>query len=306
MKTTLFIIACLVGASAVPARAQDESPDAFEEAFSDGAEPEAESHDETIGDWRVYDGPTADGERRVFMRKDLGPERYLEFDLMEGGGAGVTFGDPNCGFGSSFDVQELGEARAAGLADKYGDMLDDDSCDARSAIPTVEELVEPLAKLEEWVAARPFPAAGYWKPEDRLLTVGQGQGQGVGRYEGRVSVVYLEPVDGARGPAEVTVNIYDCDAFLGRTLPVRSGGSAEAQDIALAVLSERADACGLDPETPARLAEGLPEGLAAQKAYMASLAENEAYDRYADDTGSDEVEPYATEIEPEPIEPTSY
>jgi hypothetical protein len=281
MKTALFTIACLLGAAAVPALAQDadDGDAAFEDAFGTGDEAdtaaEPEFHDETIGEWRVYDGQTDRGERRVFMHKDLGPDRYLEFDLQEGGGAAVTFGDPNCGFGSSFDVQELGEARAAGLADKFADMLDDDSCDARSAVPTVEELVEPLAKLDEWVAARPFPAAGYWKPEDRVLSLGHGDGHGVGRYEGRVSIVYLEPEEGARGPAEVIVNIYECPGFDGRTLPVRSDDPAEAQDIARTVLEERAEACGLDPETPARLADGLPEGLAAQKAYAAQLASDD-------------------------------
>ena len=301
MKTALLTIACLIGAAAVPALAQDAPDESFEEAFSDGAQPAAEVGDETIGEWRVYDGPTAGGERRVYMRKELGPERYLEFDLMEGGGAAVTFGDPNCGFGSSFDVEELGGARAAGLADRYAEMLDDNSCDARSAIPTTEELIEPLAKLEEWVAARPFPAATYWKPEDRLLSIGQGEGRGVSRYEGRVSIVYLEPRDGARGPAEVSVNIYQCDAFDGRTLPVRSGGPAEAQDIARTILSERAEACELDPETPARLADGLPEGFAANEAYLASLAEDDDYDPFADEAEADPMQQAA--VEPEPLEP---
>lgn len=305
MKTALFTIACLLSAATVPALAQDETGDAFEEAFGEEAEatddaaPEAEFNDETIGEWRVYDGPTAAGERRVFMRKEIGPERYLEFDLMEGGSAAVTFGDPDCGFGSSFDVQELGGARAAGLADKYADMLDDDSCDARSAIPSVEELVEPLAKLEEWVAARPFPAATYWKPEDRVLTIGQGEGKGVGRYEGRVSIVYLEPFGNARGPAEVTVNIYECPGFDGRTLAVRSGNPAEAQDIARAILDQRTEACELEPDEVARIVDGLPEGLEAVKAYAARLAEDDDYDSYAGDVD-------APADDTEPLEQTTY
>ena len=303
MKTALFTITCLLGAATVPAFAQDETGDAFEEAFGDEAEAaedaalDAEVRDETIGEWRVYDGPTAAGERRVFMRKELGPERYLEFDLMEGGGAAVTFGDPNCGFGSSFDVQELGGARAAGLADKFADMLDDDSCDARSAIPTVEELVEPLAKLEEWVAARLFPAATYWKPEDRLLSIGRGDGKGVSRYEGRLSIVYLEPFGDARGPAEVTVNIYECPGFDGRTLAVRSGDPAEAQAIARDILEQRAEACELEPDAVARIVEGLPEGLEAVKAYAARLAEDDDHDPYADDVDAENTEP---------LEPTTY
>jgi hypothetical protein len=305
MKTALFTIACLLGAAAVPVTAQNAAEDgAFEEAFSDGAEAQADVYDETIGEWRVYDGQTDRGERRVFMHKDLGPERYLEFDLYEGGGAAITFADPDCGFGSSFDVQELGNAHAAGLAAKYEDMLDTDSCDARAAVPTVEELIEPLARLEEWLAARPFPAAGYWKSEDRLLTIGRGEGRGVGRYQGRVSIVYLEPDEDARGPAEVTVKIYDCDAFDGRTLPVPSGDPAEAQDIALAVLSERAEACGLDPAEPARLADGLPEGLARQKEYLDHLAADEDYDPYADEMQPPMAEDRADATEP--AEPQDY
>lgn len=301
MKTALFTIACLLGAAALPAAAQEETSDSFEDAFADGAEPAPEVGDETIGEWRLYDGPTATGERRVFMRKDLGPDRYLEFDLMEGGGAAVTFGDPACGFGSTFDVQELGGARAAGLADKYAELLDTASCNAESALPTVEELIEPLAQLEEWVAARPFPAASYWKHEERLLSLGSGEGRGVGRYEGRVSVVYLEPADSARGPAEVIVNIYECPGFDGRTLPVRSGDPAEAQDIARSVLEQRAEACELDPAVPARIVEGLPEGLQAIRNYADRLAADDGYDPFA---GEPDVDTYdEPAVEPEPTEP---
>lgn len=301
MKTALFPIACLIGAAAVPATAQDEAEDAFKEAFADGAEPAPAFLEETIGEWRLYDGPTATGERRVFMRKDLGPDRYLEFDLMEGGGAAVTFGDPACGFGSTFDVQELGGARAAGLADKYAELLDTASCNAESARPTIEELIEPLERIEEWIAARPFPAASYWKAEERLLSIGSGEGRGVGRYEGRVSVVYLEPFDGARGPAEVIVNIYECPGFDGRTLAVRSGDPAEAQDIARAVLEQRAEACELDPDVPARLVDGLPEGLQAVRDFTSRRAADDDYDPLAEEPDVDTWEDPA--IEPEPVEP---
>lgn len=278
MRTAATTLAMILAAAALPAAAQDASPssEAFDEAF--GTEEPADAsvgdyHEETLGEWRLFDAPTAEGERRVFMQKDLGPERSIEFDLQEGNGAAISLRDPDCGLGLSFPLRELGEGRATALAEKFSDMLDVDSCDARAAIPTTEELAEPLAQLEAWIAERPFPAAGSWKPERRPLTLGRGEGVGVGRYEGTVAIVYLEPEVGARGPAEVLVNIYECEGFEGRTLPVRSGEPAEAQDIALAVLEERAVACGLDPVATARLVEGLPEGLAAHKEYQASLAD---------------------------------
>lgn len=295
MKTPISALAAVLavtgGAAASQELEESSTSQEFEQAFEamaegDAAEPEV--RDETLGEWRLYDGPTDAGARRVFMRKDVAPGRYVEFDLLEGGGAALAFVDPDCGFVGNFDLQELGEDRAAGVAERFAEMLDEDACNARAAVPSAEELAGPLALLDEWVAERPFPAAGYWKAETRLLTLGEGEGRGVGRYEGTVSIVYLEPDADARGPAEVAVNIYQCDAFSGRTLPVVSGDPAEAQDIARAVLEERAEACGLDPATPARLADGLPEGLARQKEYRSARADDNAYDDSEDDLDFDD------------------
>ena len=294
MKTPITALAMVLAAAGMPVAAQDAedaSPsEAFEEAFEEIAEGDAAEpgvRDETLGEWRLYDGPTVAGDRRVFMHKDLGPERYVEFDMTEGGGATLAMVDPDCGFTSNFSVEELGEDRAAGLAEKLAGLLEENSCDAAPAMGA-EELAEPLALLEAWVAERPFPAAGYWKGETRVLTLGEGEGRGVGRYEGRVSIVYLEPDEDARGPAEVLVNIYDCDAFAGRTLPVASGDPAEAQDIARAVLEERAAACALDPGLAARLTEGLPEALARQAQYRSARAADDDYDETEDDLALDD------------------
>lgn len=296
MRTAVSTLAMILAAAALPAGAQEraQSSQEFDEAFGTEAADvaaDAEYNDETIGEWRAFDGLTSAGERRVFMRKELGPERFLDFDLFEGGMASVTFADPECGFGASFDLQELGAERARGLTERFDDLLDVDSCNAREAIPTAEELAEPLARLDAWVAERPFPAAGYWKAESRPLELGSGEGRGVSRYEGTVGIVYLEPGSEARGTAEIKVNIYQCEGFSGRTLPVRSGDPAEAQAIALAVLEERAAACGLDPETPARLVAGLPEGLAALKTYHASLDDG---DDWVADEPDDPYDPEAS------------
>ena len=304
MRTAVSALAMILAAAAVPTTAQDAGTSEFDEAFAeestdaagDEASADAEYHEATVGDWRAVDGLTSNGSRRVFMRKELGPERYLDVDLFEGGMASVTFADPECGFGASFDVQELGADRAAALAERFEDLLDTDSCPAREAVPSAEERVEPLAQLAAWAAERPFPAAGYWKAETRPLELGQGEGRGVSRYEGTVGIVYLEPNREARGPAEIKVNIYQCEAFAGRTLPVHSGDPAEAEAIALAVLEERAEACGLDPEAPARLTAGLAEGLAAQREYFASAEAAEDEDTY---------DPYEPE-ENDPLDAQTY
>lgn len=301
MRTAVSALAMILAAAAMPIGAQESTTEAFDEAFADEAANEAagaEYHEAKFGEWVAVDGLTSAASRRVFMRKELGPERFLDVDLFEGGMASVTFLDPECSFGASFDVQELGRDRAAALAERFEDLLDTDSCNAREAVPSAEELAEPLAQLAAWVAERPFPAAGYWKPETRPLELGRGEGRGVSRYEGTVGIVYLEPDRASRGPAEIKVNIYECDAFRGRTLPVASGDPAEAQAIALAVLEERAEACGLDPQAPARLTAGLVEGLAAMKEYYTSAE--------ADDWNSDEPdEPYEPE-ENDPLDAQTY
>ncbi|MGN6500189.1 MAG: hypothetical protein ACTHKM_08575, partial [Tsuneonella sp.] len=153
-----------------------------------------------------------------------------------------------------------------GLHAKFADMLDDDTCQAREAIPSAEDLAEPLAKIGEYLAARPFPAAGYWRWEERILKLGEGLGEGVVRYDGKVAVIFLEPKGDARGPDQVTLSIVDCPDFSEDTQPVASGDPAEAQDIALHMLQDHAEACGLSPDDPARISDGLAEGFAQRKA----------------------------------------
>jgi hypothetical protein len=269
-------------AAAMPALAQEGS---FEDAFGgqDSAEtpaedaaapvPAIETHDETVGDWRVFDGATTQGERRVFMHKDLGsPDRYVEFQENPGGRGLIAFHDTEGGCDTTidFDMAELGLNRAAGLHAKFADMLDEDACAARDAVPSAEELAAPLAKIDEYLAARPFPAAGYWRWEERILKLGDGLGEGVVRYAGKVAVIFLEPKAGARGPDQVTLSIVDCPDFSEDTQPVESGDPAEAQEIALHMLQDHAEACGLSPDDPARISDGLAEGFAQRKAENAA------------------------------------
>lgn len=305
IRLTLAAAGGLALAAAMPALAQEGS---FEDAFGgqDSAEapaedaaastPAMEAHDETVDGWRVYDGPTTQGERRVFMHKELGsPDRYVEFQESPGGHGLIAFHDAvgDCDFTADFDMAELGLDRTAGLHTKFADMLDDDTCQAREAIPTSEELAGPLAKIDEYLAARPFPAAGYWRWEERILKLGEGLGEGVVRYDGKVAVIFLEPKEGARGPDQVTLSIVDCPDFSEDTKPVESGDPAEAQDIALHLLQDQAEACGLSPDDPARISDGLAEGFAQRKAENAAEPE--------------EVEPAdAAPIEDAPPPPSAY